>query len=484
MKLETIFKDVECVIEGNPDIDITYVTRDSRDCGQDSLYVAIRGTKLDGHDFIDEAIANGATAVLVETMPKDKKEGVVYVVTQSVQDILHIVARNFFEDPAADMKIVGVTGTNGKTTTVTLLYQLFRELGYKVGLVSGVKVAADGEEQDGEQTTPGVLKLYQYFAWMKARGCEYVFMEVSSHGIDQNRIAGIDFTGAIFTNITHEHLDYHGTFENYLEVKKAFFDGLHPHAFALVNADDDNGDFMLQHTQAAKHTYGFDAHADFTIDVVANTIEGLQMAFNDGEAIQTKMRGTYNAYNMSAVFGAALLLQQDERDVLQALTHVTGARGRFEYHKVADKQFIVDYAHTPDALENLLQAVRNVIPLEAKMIGIVGCGGDRDTAKRPMMARLAQEYCDIAVFTSDNPRTENPADIWEDMRTGLENPDDDSAYMVELDRKKAIAKALETAGPGDVVVIAGKGHETYQEVNGEKLPFDDVAIATQIAQSL
>ncbi len=452
--------------------DIKSVCFDSRKAVKDSLFVAVSGTQVDGHDFIQKAIDLGATAVVCQRLPEEINSDVTYVAVKNSAEALGIIASNFHGNPSANLKLVGVTGTNGKTTIATLLFTLYRKLGYSVGLLSTVENKIDAEIIPSSHTTPDALQLNELLATMVERGCEYCFMEVSSHALDQFRVAGIGFSGAIFSNISHDHLDYHKTFDAYIKAKKLLFDGLSSDAFALVNTDDKRGSIMLQNTKAAKNTYALKSMADFKAKLVSNTLQGIELEV-DAKNVWFKLIGDFNAYNLMAVYGTAVLLGEDKEDTLTALSSLDGAEGRFEVvESDADITAIVDYAHTPDALKNVLETISEFRTGNEQVITVVGCGGNRDASKRPLMASIACKLSDKVVFTSDNPRDEDPDAIIKDMKEGV-SPVDFKKTVVLVDREEAIKTACLLAGVKDIILVAGKGHEKYQEINGVKHPFDD-----------
>jgi UDP-N-acetylmuramoyl-L-alanyl-D-glutamate--2,6-diaminopimelate ligase len=480
MKLKDILKDVEFTFKGVEEVEVKGLSKDSREVQSGDIYFAVRGDDVDGHDFIEQALDRGAVAVVLEDLPKYISKNISYIQVSSVRAVTGPIASNFYGNPTKKLKIVGVTGTNGKTTTATLLHRLFEGLGHKAGLITAIDIMVHDKKFKGTLTTPDTLVLQKYFSQMVESGCTHAFLEVSSHGIHQDRIAGIDFTGAVFTNITEEHLNYHKTFENYLETKKKFFDQLHSHAFALANKDDENGEFMLQSTEASKQFYALGADADFKVEIVSNTMSGLELKFGKDQ-VKVKLCGEFNAYNILAVYSAAILLQEKKEDILKVLPKLDGAEGRFDYNEVNGKKFIVDYAHTPDALENALQTLRNALPLDGKIITVFGCGGGKYTKNRSVMTKVIYDISDFSMFTSDNPRGEGVSKIWEDMRKGLPEDATDKEYMLEPDRRKAIRKALEMSGENDVVIMMGKGHEDYQEIEGVIYPFVDKLVATEEA---
>ncbi|MEN5196841.1 UDP-N-acetylmuramoyl-L-alanyl-D-glutamate--2,6-diaminopimelate ligase [Sphingobacterium faecium] len=462
-------------VVGQLDVEVVSLCFDSRQVVFGSLFIAVRGVHTDGHLFIDKAIAFGARAVIVEELPVETLDSVVYIVVADSALALGVVAANFYDNPSKKMKLVGVTGTNGKTTVATLLFQLFTELGYHVGLLSTVQNQIGERVIPATHTTPDPIQLNHLLSEMIEEGCDYCFMEVSSHAVVQQRIAGLKFTGAIFTNITHDHLDFHKTFSSYIKAKKKFFDDLDTAAFALTNEDDRNGQVMLQNTFAHKKSYGLHSGADFSARIVESHFDGMLMNI-DGHDVWVKLVGGFNAYNLLAVYGAAILLEQETVRVLTAMSVLTGAEGRFETLKAANGVFgIVDYAHTPDAVENVLQTIEKLRNQSQHIITVLGCGGDRDKTKRPEMSQAALRYSDRLIITSDNPRTEDPLTIIKEMEAGVA-AEQRSKVLSIADRKEAIRVAYQLAKPGDIIVVAGKGHEKYQEVNGVRHHFDDKEI--------
>ncbi len=460
-------------LQGSADTEITAVVFDSRKVVPGCLFVAVKGTVVDGHDYIDQAMKDGATVIICEDLPAHTAGEVDFLMVANSAVALGIVASNFYDVPSAKLKLVGVTGTNGKTTIATLLYQLFRDLGYKCGLLSTVENQINGNIIPSTHTTPDPVELNKLMDEMVNTGCDYCFMEVSSHAVAQHRIAGLQFAGGIFTNLTHDHLDYHKTFANYLKAKKTFFDELPKSAFALTNVDDKNGNVMLQNTGAHKKTYGLKNMADYKAKILENQFGGLLLQI-DNEDVWFKMVGTFNAYNLMAVYAAAMLLEQDKAKVLTILSKLTGAEGRFEYVIAPNKTIgIVDYAHTPDAVQNVLSTIHDIRKGNEKVITVIGCGGDRDKTKRPIMAKVACEWSDKVILTSDNPRTEDPAQIIKDMEEGVD-PAFKRFTISITDRHEAIKTACHLARPGDIILLAGKGHEKYQEINGVKNHFDDM----------
>jgi len=459
-------------LQGASDVEISAVVFDSRKVVPGCLFVAVRGTQVDGHDYIQKAIEQGAVAVICEELPGHTAGEVDFLMVKDSAVALGIVSANFYDNPSKKLKLVGVTGTNGKTTIATLLYQLFRDLGYKCGLLSTVENQINGKIIPSTHTTPDQVELNRLLNEMVNLGCDYCFMEVSSHAVAQHRIEGLSFTGAIFSNLTHDHLDYHKTFENYLKAKKAFFDGLPKNAFALTNADDKNGNVMLQNTKAHKKTYGLKNMADFKGKVLENQFSGLLLLI-DSEEVWFKMVGSFNAYNLLAVYAAAMLLDQDHAKVLTSLSKLSGAEGRFDYTISPNKVIgIVDYAHTPDAVQNVLSTIHNIRKGNEQVITVIGCGGDRDKTKRPVMAKVACEWSDKVILTSDNPRSEDPMQIIRDMEAGVPVISRFNVASI-VDRHEAIRTACELAKPGDIILLAGKGHEKYQEIKGVKNHFDD-----------
>jgi UDP-N-acetylmuramoyl-L-alanyl-D-glutamate--2,6-diaminopimelate ligase len=468
---------------GSTHMAISSVTFDSRKVRKDSCFIATVGTASDGHVFIDKAIEAGAIAIVCETIPEQKNDAVTYVKVKDSSHALGIIACNYYDNPSEKLKLVGITGTNGKTTTVTLLFNLFKSLGYSVGLLSTVQNKINNTVIPSTHTTPDALSLNELLHTMVEQGCDYAFMEVSSHAVVQNRIAGICFTGAVFSNITHDHLDYHKTFAEYIKAKKKFFDTLPNTAFALVNRDDKNGTVMLQNTRAEAYTYGLRTVADFKCKIVENHLSGLLLNI-DGQEVWVKLIGTFNAYNVLAVYATAVLLKQDKTNVLTALSNLNSVEGRFQYVKSPNGVIgIVDYAHTPDALKNVLETIKDIRTGTEQVITVVGCGGDRDSAKRPVMAAIACEYSTKVILTSDNPRTEDPEEILNQMQKGI-NPVDAKKTLRITDRKEAIKTALTLSNSGDIILVAGKGHEKYQEIKGVKHPFDDFEILKETIKTL
>lgn len=483
--LKNILEDTE-VLTHNVSLSVAVkgLCIDSRVVKEGDVFVAINGVTVDGHQYIDKAIDNGAVAVVCEKMPEVVKEGVVYVVVKDAAKAAGEMANVFYGRSSEKMKLVGVTGTNGKTTTATLLYQLFKKLGYKCGLLSTVQNYIDDTVVAATHTTPDAISVHALLAKMVAAGCSHAFMEVSSHAVHQQRIAGVVFAGGVFTNITHDHLDYHKTFDEYIKVKKKFFDDLPKAAFALTNADDKRGGVMLQNTKANKHAYSLRVPATIKGKVLENNLTGLVMMI-DGYEAYFRMIGAFNAYNLMAVYGVAALLGEDKMDVLAKLSTLNGAPGRFEtLMSPNDKVLgIVDYAHTPDALLNVLATVNQLKGGVQQVITVVGCGGDRDKAKRPVMAEVATEHSDKTILTSDNPRSEDPEVILDEMEAGVSITNKRKLLRI-ADRKEAIKTACILAQPEDIVLVAGKGHEAYQEVKGVKHHFDDKEVLEEVFKIL
>lgn len=481
---EVLYKVAIRSLEGSAETVISDIQTDSRKAGPGSLFIAVKGLNSDGHQYIPMAIANGATAVIAENLPSERKKGIAWVQVENSAVAAAMAAGNFFGRPSEKIKLVGVTGTNGKTTIATLLYKLFVRLGYHCGLISTVENRIGKQVETSQFTTPDAVSLNALLKKMQDQGCSHVFMEVSSHALHQHRVAGLQFAGGIFSNITHDHLDYHKTFDEYIRVKKSFFDGLSSSAFAISNADDKRGMVMLQNSQAKKYYYSLRTLADFKGKILDNGLAGLQMTVNEVE-VNFRLIGEFNAYNLLAVYSAAVCLGEDKQEVLTALSELTGAEGRFDYH-VSEKEklmAIVDYAHTPDALLNVLAAIKKLKKGYEQVITVVGCGGDRDRTKRPVMAEVACEHSDRVIFTSDNPRGEEPAQIIADMENGLALAYK-RKYISITDRKEAIKAAIMMAGPEDIILIAGKGHEKYQEIKGVRNHFDDREIVTELFKIL
>ncbi|MDI9878110.1 UDP-N-acetylmuramoyl-L-alanyl-D-glutamate--2,6-diaminopimelate ligase [Flectobacillus longus] len=473
-----IFQQVKTIsILGNPEVEISQLTIDSRQVGPQTLFAALKGTQTDGHSYIEKAIELGASAILCQDLPEVIHPNVTYIQVNDSAESLGYASSNFYDNPSSKLKLVGITGTNGKTTTVTLLFRLFRKLGYRCGLVSTVQNQIDDTVIPSTHTTPDSINLNKLLAQMVEAGCTYAFMEVSSHSVVQHRITGLSFTGAIFSNITHDHLDFHQTFDNYIKAKKGFFDMLPKTAFALVNIDDRRGSVMVQNTKASINTYSLETLATVKGRIVSDSIYGLEMEI-DNKEVHFQLIGTFNAYNLMAIYGAAILLGEDKDEVLINMSSLQTAPGRFEQIVSPDtrKVGIVDYAHTPDALENVLKTIKQIKDGNQQVITIVGCGGNRDATKRPIMAKIACELSDKVILTSDNPRFEDPEEILAQMQKGIP-PIDFKKTKTIIDRKEAIHFAInELSENGDIILVAGKGHETYQDIQGVKHDFDDRVI--------
>ena len=471
-------------VEGTRVIEINDLQTDSRKVKPVGCFIAVKGTITDGHSFIETAIENGASVIICETLPGELNGKIQYIIVQNSSVAAGVMAHNFYGQLSEKIKLVGVTGTNGKTTIATLLFKLFSELGYNCGLISTIQNQVGEKIIPSTHTTPDAISLNKLIAEMAADGCSHIFMEVSSHAIDQHRIAGLHFAGGIFSNITHDHLDYHKTFDEYIRVKKEFFDSLPSASFALSNADDKRGAVMLQNTRAKKYLYSLKTLADFKGKIIENSLSGLLLMINEVD-VHCRLIGTFNAYNLLAVYGAAVCLGENKDIVLQVLSNLTGAEGRFDYMISPNEKIIgiVDYAHTPDALLNVLATIKNLRQGEEKIITVVGCGGNRDKTKRPVMAEVACEYSDKIIFTSDNPRNENPGEIIKEMEEGV--PINARKKFISIvDRKEAIKTAINLAQQKDIVLVAGKGHEKYQEISGVKYDFDDKKVLAEMFQLL
>ncbi|MFT5890208.1 MAG: UDP-N-acetylmuramoyl-L-alanyl-D-glutamate--2,6-diaminopimelate ligase [Dokdonia sp.] len=480
---DILYKVTLDTVVGNTSVAITNLHFDSRLVALNDVFIAIRGTQSDGHDYIIKAIEKGALAVICEEIPEQIINGVTYIKVTDSASALAVMAANYYENPSHNLKLVGVTGTNGKTTIASLLYQLFEKAGYKVGLLSTVKIVVAGEEFNATHTTPDSLTINKYLAAMNAAGVEYCFMEVSSHGIHQKRTEGLQFAGGIFTNLSHDHLDYHDTFAEYRDVKKKFFDELPKDAFALVNIDDKNGEFMLQNTKAKKVTYALKTIADFKAQILENQLSGLLLKIDDQE-VWVRLIGSFNAYNLLAIYATGELLGLGQMENLQLLSQLESVSGRFQYLiSEGNITAIVDYAHTPDALKNVLETINDIRTKNEQLITVVGAGGDRDTSKRPKMGHIASALSTKTIFTSDNPRSENPTTIIEEIEAGVE-PLNYKKILSIADRKQAIKTACQLANPNDIILIAGKGHETYQEIKGERFDFDDYKIVEETLKKL
>ncbi len=471
-------------VKGNLLTEIKDIQIDSRMVSEGTCFIAIRGLARDGHAFINNAVQNGASVIIAEQYPEKISPKVTYIQVDDTALAAGYIANNFFDEPSGKMKVVGVTGTNGKTTIVTLLFKLFSGLGYKCGLISTVQNQINNTVIPASHTTPDAISINAMMKQMLEAGCSHVFMECSSHAIHQHRITGLYFTGAIFSNITHDHLDYHKTFEEYIRVKKSFFDHLPSDAFAISNADDKRGTVMLQNTPAKKYFYSLQTLTNFKGKILDSSLTGLHLLINEQE-VHFRMIGAFNAYNLLAVYGAAICLGEEKHQVLQILSSLTGAEGRFEYLHSAKERIIgiVDYAHSPDALLNVLSTIKKLKKGTEKLITVVGCGGDRDKTKRPIMGEVACKYSDKVVFTSDNPRSEEAEEIIKEMEWGV-LPSERKKYISITDRREAIKTAVSLANYEDIVLIAGKGHEKYQEIKGVKHPFDDKKILKEIFELL
>ena len=470
-------------VSGPTGIEINAVCFDSREVGKQDVFVAIKGSLTDGHKFIESAIKKGANAIVCEELPDKINDDVTYVEVRDGNSALAIMASNYYNNPSKNLKLIGVTGTNGKTTVTSLLYQLFKKAGYKVGLLSTIKIMVDAREYKTSHTTPDALTINKYLQLMNEAGVEFCFMEVSSHGIDQKRTEGLVFEGAIFTNLSHDHLDYHKTFAAYRDTKKKLFDELPKTAFALANLDDKNGLVMLQNTRGRKFTYALKTYADYRAQILENQFSGQLLKIDDNE-LWTKLIGRFNAYNILAIYATADLLGLEKIEILRLLSELENVDGRFQYY-ISKKRItaIVDYAHTPDALKNVLDTINALRTGNENVITVVGCGGDRDKSKRPVMGHIASEMSNKAIFTSDNPRTESPDAIIEEMEAGVE-PQNFKKILAIQNRAQAIKTACQLAIANDIILVAGKGHETYQETNGKRIDFDDFKMVKEVLTSL
>ena len=470
-------------VKGSTEITINKMDFDSRKIESNDVFIAIRGTISDGHDYIEKAIQLGAVAIICDTFPEIIANGVTYIQVKDTNSALAIMAANYFGNPSQNLKLVGITGTNGKTTIASLLYQLFKKAGYKVGLLSTVKILVDDVEYKATHTTPDSITINQYLKEMIDAGVEYCFMEVSSHGIHQKRTEALHFAGGIFTNLSHDHLDYHPTFAEYRDVKKSFFDNLPKTAFALSNIDDKNGQVMLQNTVSKKCTYALKSYADYKTQILESQLSGLLLKIN-GHEVWVKLIGTFNAYNLLAIYGTAVELGLESLEVLRLMSELESVSGRFQYIvSTTNITAIVDYAHTPDALENVLKTINDIRTKNEQLITVVGCGGNRDKSKRPIMGGIAAELSDKAILTSDNPRNEEPEAIIDEMEQGVA-PQNYKRILSITDRKQAIKTACQLAQPNDIILIAGKGHETYQEIKGIRHDFDDMKNVKEILDQL
>jgi len=476
---EIVYKVSIEAVKGSTDITINTVDFDSRKIGAIDLFVAIRGTQSNGHDFIEKAILQGAVAIVCDTFPEEIVAGITYIQVKDTNNALAFIAANYFGNPSHSLKLVGITGTNGKTTIASLLYQLFQKAGFKVGLLSTVKIMVDTTEHKATHTTPDSITINKHLREMVDQGVTHCFMEVSSHGIHQQRAEALQFEGGVFTNLSHDHLDYHATFAEYRDVKKSFFDHLPKAAFSLVNIDDKNGFVMLQNTSSRKLTYALKSYANYKAQILESQMSGLLMKINENE-VWVRLIGTFNAYNLLAIYGTAVELGLDSFEVLRLLSELESVSGRFQYIVSNGRvTAIVDYAHTPDALENVLKTINDIRTKNEQLITIVGCGGDRDKTKRPIMANIATTLSDKVIITSDNPRSENPETIIAEMEKGVEPQNFKKAVSI-TDRKQAIKTACQLAQADDIILIAGKGHETYQEINGVRHDFDDMQIVNEL----
>ena len=473
---------IEKVI-GSTGVSVNQIEFDSREVKKDDVFVAIRGVVSNGHDYITNAIKLGAIAVVCEDLPDKIIKGTTYIQVSNSQSALAIMASNYYNNPSEDLTLIGVTGTNGKTTITSLLYQLFKDSGHKVGLLSTVKILVDDREYSPTHTTPDPLTINFYLKEMVDQGVDYCFMEVSSHGIHQKRTDGLKFNGGIFTNLSHDHLDYHSGYDEYRDIKKSFFDQLPKNAFALTNADDKNGQVMLQNTSAKKYTYALKTYADFKAQILENQFSGLLLKIDNNE-VWVKLIGDFNAYNLLAIYATAKLLGKDSLETLQRMSKLENVKGRFQY-SISEKNItsIVDYAHTPDALKNVLETINTIRTGNEELITVVGCGGDRDTEKRPKMGNIAASLSTKVIFTSDNPRSEDPETIIQAIEKGV-SPEHYKKIVSISDRKQAIRTACQLADEGDIILVAGKGHESYQEINGERFDFDDFEIVNQILTAI
>ncbi len=470
-------------VSGSTTKQVNALCFDSRKVGMDDVFIAVKGTLVDGHEYIDKAIAAGANTIVCETLPKEIVNEITYIEVASANAALAIMASNFYDNPSKNLKLVGITGTNGKTTVSSLLYQLFKKAGYKVGLISTIKIMVDEKEYTTNHTTPDALTINTYLQLMNTAGVEFCFMEVSSHGIHQKRTEGLIFEGAIFTNLSHDHLDYHNSFAEYRDTKKILFDQLPKKAFALTNLDDKNGLIMLQNTAARKCTYALKSYADYRAQVLEHQFNGQLLKIDENE-VWSKLIGHFNAYNMLAIYATADQLGLEKLEILRLLSELENVNGRFQYY-ISKKHItaIVDYAHTPDALKNVLDTINTLRTGNENVITVVGCGGDRDKSKRPVMGHIASEMSNKAIFTSDNPRTESPTVIIEEMEAGVAPQNTNKILSIE-NREQAIKTACQLAMDKDIILVAGKGHETYQETNGKRVNFDDFKIVKKLLTHL
>ncbi len=467
---------------GNTDITISTINFDSRKVTDNSIFIALKGTLSNGHDFIDTAIKNGATVIICEKLPKTQAQKTTYITVSDTYSTLAQIASNYYDKPSKKLKLIGITGTNGKTTIASLLFELFKNAGYNVGLLSTVNIKINNKTYKATHTTPNALAINNYLSEMVNNDVEYCFMEVSSHGIHQKRIDGLHFEGGIFSNLSHDHLDYHNSFAEYRDIKKQFFDQLPKTAFALTNLDDKNGSFMLQNTKSNQYTYALKTNADFKATILENQLSGLLLKINNID-VYTKLIGSFNAYNILAIFATAKLLGLADDNILKLISNLNSVSGRFQYLIKNSITVIVDYAHTPDALKNVLETINNIRTKNEQLITVVGCGGDRDKSKRPIMAKIATSLSTKVIFTSDNPRTEDPDVIISEMENGVP-PTDFKKTLSITSRAQAIKTACQLAQSNDIILIAGKGHENYQEINGVRTHFDDFETATNLLNKL
>lgn len=469
---------------GQTDAAVNRLAFDSRKIGLNDVFVAVKGTASDGHDFIEQACEKGALAIICQDLPENKINGITYVLVENSQQALALMAANYYENPSENLKLVGVTGTNGKTTIASLLYQLFTKAGFKTGLFSTVKILVGNKSFETRNTTPDSLTINHYLKQMNEEGVEFCFMEVSSHGIAQHRTTGLHFEGGVFTNLSHDHLDYHASFQEYRDVKKSFFDELPASSFALSNIDDKNGLVMLQNTKASIKTYALKSYADYKAEIIENQFNGLLLKIN-GNEVWSKLIGTFNAYNLLAIYAVGEMLGLETLENLRLISELDPVEGRFQYF-ISEKEqvtVIVDYAHTPDALKNVLETINAIRTNNEELITVVGCGGDRDSSKRPKMGHIASALSTKVVFTSDNPRSENPETIISEVETGV-SPENFKKTLAVTNRKEAIKTACAMANKKDIILIAGKGHETYQEINGVRNHFDDFEVVRELLNKL
>lgn len=480
---DILYKVTINAVVGSTSVTVNKIEFDSRKVESNDVFIALVGTISDGHDYISKAINDGAKAIICQVIPNNLVDNVTYIEVENSNKALAFMAANYYDNPSENLKLVGTTGTNGKTTVSSLLYQLFKRAGYKVGLLSTVKIMVDDKEYKATHTTPDSLTINKYLQQMNDEGVEFCFMEVSSHGIHQSRTEGLQFSGGIFTNLSHDHLDYHNSFAEYRDVKKAFFDGLPKTAFCLVNTDDKNGLVMMQNTNAKKCTYALKTYADYRAQILENQFGGLLLKLNDNE-VWTKLIGNFNAYNLLAIYATSELLGLENEESLRYISELESVSGRFEYFVSEEKiTAIVDYAHTPDALKNVLETINSIRTKNEELITVVGCGGDRDVDKRPKMGHIASALSTKVIFTSDNPRTEEPQSIIDAIEAGVA-PQNFKKIVSILDRKQAIRTACQMAQPNDIILIAGKGHENYQEINGKRNDFDDYKIVGELLKQL